>query len=124
MARSTVKPQQIWVRRKDDNILTLRIRWNIHTEEVEDMDGEKHTEYEYEECEIKHTLPDTVNTVSEFKDYMKEHRQELVNAAKVVRVEDKPKLWEIKKAQEARQVTQEALSLQEIRESMWEIQEE
>ena len=118
MVRSTVKPQQIWLRRKDGNILTLRVRWNIHTAEVEDMEGETHTEYEYEEREIRHTLPDDITTVTAFKRYMKDKAPELLAQAKAVVVEEKPKLWELQKLSEIKILQTETLSLEVLREAI------
>jgi len=123
MVRSTVKPQQIWLRRKDGNILTLRVRWNIHTAEVEDMEGETHTEYEYEEREIRHTLPDDITTVTAFKRYMKDKAPELLAQAKQIVVEEKPKLWELKKLAEVKILQTEALPLERLREALaWTLQ--
>ena len=118
VVRSTVKPQQIWLRRKDGNILTLRVRWNIHTAEVEDMEGETHTEYEYEEREIRHTLPDDITTVTAFKRYMKDKVPELLAQAKAVVVEEKPKLWELQKLSEIKILQTETLSLEVLREAI------
>jgi len=118
VVRSTVKPQQIWLRRKDGNILTLRVRWNIHTAEVEDMEGETHTEYEYEEREIRHTLPDDITTVTAFKRYMKDKAPELLAQAKQIVVEEKPKLWELKKLAEIKTLQTEALPLERLREAL------
>ena len=118
MVRSTVKPQQIWLRRKDGNILTLRVRWNIHTAGVEDMEGETHTEYEYEEREITHILPDDITTVTAFKKYMKEKAPEFLAQAKQIVVEEKPKLWELKKLAEVKTLQTEALPLERLREAL------
>ena len=117
MVRSTVKPQPIWLRRKDGNILTLRVRWNIHTIEVEDMEG-THTEYEYEEREIRHTLPDDITTITAFKRYMKDKAPELLAQAKQIVVEEKPKLWELKKLAEVKILQTEALPLERLREAL------
>ena len=118
MVRSTVKPQPIWLRRKDGNILTLRIRWNIHTIEVEDIEGETHTEYEYEEREITHTLPNDITTITAFKKYMKEKAPELLVQAKRIVVEEKPKLWQLKKLAETETLLAETLPLEKLREAM------
>ena len=117
MVRSTVKPQQIWLRRKDGNILTLRVRWNIHTAEVEDMEG-THTEYEYEEREIRHTLPDDITTVTAFKRYMKDKAPELLAQAKQIVVEEKPKLWQLRKLAEKQASPIKTLSLENLRKAM------
>ena len=118
MVRSTVKPQQIWLRRKDGNTLTLRVRWNIRTVEVEDMDGETHTEYEYEEREITHTLPNDITTITAFKKYMKEKAPELLAQAKQIVVEEKPKRWELRKLAEIKILQTETLSLEVLRGAM------
>jgi len=118
VVRSTVKPQQIWLRRKDGNILTLRVRWNIHTAEVEDMEGETHTEYEYEEREIRHTLPDDITTVTAFKRYMKDKAPELLAQAKQIVVEEKPKLWQLRKLAEKQASPIKTLSLENLRKAM------
>ena len=117
MVRSTVKPQPIWLRRKDGNTLTLRVRWNIHTVEVEDMEG-THTEYEYEEREIRHTLPNDITTVTAFKKYMEGKAHELLVQAKAVVVEEKPKLWELQKLSEIKILQTETLSLEVLREAI------
>ena len=117
MVRSTVKPQPIWLRRKDGNIFTLRVRWNIRTVEVDDMEG-THTEYEYEEREIKHTLPDDITTVTAFKRYMEDKAPELLAQAKQIVVEEKPKLWELKKLAEVKILQTEALPLERLREAL------
>ena len=117
MVRSTVKPQQIWLRRKDGNILTLRVRWNIRTAEVDDMEG-THTEYEYEEREIRHTLPDDITTVTAFKRYMKDKAPELLAQAKQIVVEEKPKLWQLRKLAEKQASPIKTLSLENLRKAM------
>ena len=118
MVRSTVKPQPIWLRRKDGNTLTLRVRWNIHTAEVEDMEGETHTEYEYEEREITHTLPDDITTVTAFKKHMKGKAPELLAQAKQIVVEEKPKRWQLRKLAEVKILQTETLSLEVLREAI------
>ena len=118
MVRSTVKPQQIWLRRKDGDTLTPRIRWNVHTIEVEDMDGETHTEYEYEEREIRHTLPDDITTVTALKRYMKDKALELLVQAKQIVVEEKPKRWQLRKLAEVKILQTETLSLEVLREAI------
>ena len=118
MVRSTVKPQPIWLRRKDGNILTLRIRWNIHIAEVEDMEGETHTEYEYEEREIRHALPDDITIITAFKRYMKDKAPELLEQAKQIVVEEKSKRWQLKKLAEVKTLQTEALPLERLREAL------
>ena len=85
MVKSTVKPEPIWVRRKDGLLLTLRARWNIETVEVEDMDGKSHTEYEYDEAEITHTVPNgiTLDTISA---YMKKQSKILIKETESMQV--------------------------------------
>ena len=117
MVRSTIKPIQTWLRRKDGNILTLRVRWNIHTVEVEDMEG-THTEYEYEEREIQHRLPDDITTITAFKKYMKGKTPELLEQAKQVLVEEKPKQWQLRKLAETKTLQAEALPLKKLREAI------
>jgi hypothetical protein len=103
MVRSTIKPNTLWLRRIDGNILTLRVRWDIHTVEVEDMEG-KHTEYEYDEREIKYTLPEDITTVTAFKEYMMDKAPELLVQAKQVVVKEKPKHWQLRKLAEVEEL--------------------
>ena len=117
MVRSTVEPPQIWLRRKDGNILTFRVRWNIHTVRIEDMEG-SHIEYEYEEREIKHTLPDNITTVTAFKTYMRDKSTELLEQAKQVLVEEKPKQWQLRKLAETETLQTKVLTLESLREAI------
>lgn len=87
MVRSTVKPETIWLRKIEESPkglqAVLRVRWDVHTIEVEAMDGEAHTEYEYEEQEITETLPDTINSASALNQYFLKNTATLVERAKV-----------------------------------------
>ena len=91
IGRSTIKPKAFWLRKKrveDDRlVIWLRIRWGIKTVEVEDMDGETHQEYEYNEEELKLNLDadlfdDTGNLNTQVKDYLKAHKTALRNRIK------------------------------------------
>ena len=117
MVRSTIKPSQIWLRRKDGNVLTLRVRWNIHAVEVEDMAG-IHTEYEYEEREIKCSLPDNITTITAFKKFIRDKSPEILKQAKQVVVKEKPKLWELKRLAEAETLQTETLPLERLRKAI------
>ena len=117
MVRSTIKPSQIWLRRKDGNILTFRVRWNTHTVEVEDMEG-SHIEYEYEEREIKHALPDDITTVVAFRKYIKSKVSELLKQAKQMVVKEQPKQWVLKKLSETKILRNETLTLESLRETI------
>jgi len=63
MPRSAVRPDPVWIRRKDlhDEAVkvTMRLRWNI-TEMIipAEMEGERdRTEFEYDERELTFTIP-------------------------------------------------------------------
>lgn len=86
LTRSTINPQPIWVRKIDRNSgkleSVLRVRWNIHTVEIDDMDGSKHTEYEYDECEIRNVLPPEVSSKEDFLTYIKANKAAILSKAK------------------------------------------
>ena len=71
MTRSMVSPDTIWLRKTDltDDglLLILRVRSNIHQVTVEDADGGSHTEYEYDENEVRYPVPDGVYTVTDLQ---------------------------------------------------------
>ncbi len=71
MIRSTISPDIIWLRKTeltDDGLfLILRVRSNIKQVTVEDMEGATHTEFEYDEEEIRYQVPDTVTSVAGIK---------------------------------------------------------
>jgi len=86
-----IKPKIFWLRKKEINeeklTIWLRIRWNIKIIKVEDMDGEKHNEYEFEEEEIKlnfdaDLFDETANLNTQIKDYLKAHKTALKNRIK------------------------------------------
>jgi hypothetical protein len=63
-----VSPDTIWLRKTEltDNglFLILRVRSNIQQITVKDADGgDSHTEYEYDENEVRYPVPDGVYTV-------------------------------------------------------------
>jgi len=60
MVRSALKPSEYWIRKFEGATAYIRLHSNIKQIEVEDMNGEKHTEYEYDETEIAVALPDTL----------------------------------------------------------------
>lgn len=62
MTRSAVKPSEYWLRKFEGVTAYVRIRWNIKQVQVEDMNSEKHTEYEYNEKEIAIRVPDNLIT--------------------------------------------------------------
>ena len=91
--RSTIKPKVFWLRKKeikDDRlIIWLRIRWGIKTVEIEDMDGETHQEWEYNEEEIKLNLDaglfdETGNLNMQVRDYLRTHKTALRNRIKKI----------------------------------------
>ena len=67
MTRSMISPDTIYLRKTeltDDGLfLILRVRSNIQQATVEDTDGGNHTEYEYDENEIRYPVPESVYTV-------------------------------------------------------------
>ena len=81
MVKSTVKPEPIWLRRKDGLLLTLRARWNIKEVQVEDTADEAHTEFEYDEQEITHAVPNDI-TPDTLSTYIKAQTPKLIEEAK------------------------------------------
>jgi len=76
--RSTINPSTMWLR-KIEKIgvglqIVLRVRWNVHTVKVNDMDGESHQEYEYDEREIFHNLPRGIDTSVKLAQYIKDNK--------------------------------------------------
>ena len=70
MTRSMVSPDTIWLRKTDltDNglFLILRVRSNIKQITI-DTDGSSHTEYEYDENEVRYPVPDGVYTITDLQ---------------------------------------------------------
>jgi hypothetical protein len=87
LTRSTINPKSIWVRRIDKSssglTATLRVRWNVHTVEISDMNDDPRTEYEYDEEEITYTLPMDVDSSEKLASWIKTNKTKLVNQAKV-----------------------------------------
>jgi len=71
MVRSTVKPGEYLIRKFEGATAYIRLPYNIKQIEVEDMTGEKHTEYEYDETEIAVALPDTL--IAKIPELMSKH---------------------------------------------------
>jgi len=85
VARSAVKPAWYWLNRIETNnegrlVLVLRIRWNVRQVTVEDLNGEKHIEYEYDEQILKHT-PDQAIAKDEITSYIESCKDELLAEA-------------------------------------------
>jgi hypothetical protein len=93
-AYSAIKQDPIWIRDKDGLNLKLRIRWNEKQTTKTEMDGKSRIEYEYDEEEILHTVPDGIK-LEDFNLYLKEKISELLSEAKA-KVADEPKPVEIK----------------------------
>lgn len=86
MPRSMVEPETVWLRKIEESseglTAILRIRWDVHTVEVEDMDGEGHSEYEYEEQEITEKLPSSVDSKKALADYISKNKDKLLDTAR------------------------------------------
>ena len=71
MVRSMINPDTIWLRKTeltgDGLLLILRVRSNIQQVIVEDADSGSHTEYEYDENEVRYPVPDGVYTVTDLQ---------------------------------------------------------
>lgn len=84
-------PDTIWVRKKeltnDGFYLILRVRSNIHQITVEDMDGESHTEYEYDEGELRYQVSDDITTSAEIKSLLETEKANLIQKAGRVKVQ-------------------------------------
>lgn len=86
-----VKPAVFWLRKKEVDgeklIIRLRIRQNIKTVEIADMDGKKHNEFEYDEEEIRLTLDadlfdETKDLNVQIKEYLKTNKTSVKNRIK------------------------------------------
>jgi len=66
-----ISPDTIYLRKTeltDDGLfLILRVRSNIQQATVEDTDGGNHTEYEYDENEIRYPVPEGVTSVADIQ---------------------------------------------------------
>lgn len=86
LVRSTINPKSIWVRKieksSDGLVAVFRVRWNVRNIESEDMDGKTHSEYEYDEQELKQILPVTINSVDDLISYVKVNKASLLSQAK------------------------------------------
>jgi len=73
--RSTVKPALVWLRnivKESDGLKAyVRYRWEISPVVLEDMDGESHIEYEYDEQEILVDIPDSIVKAKDLAKYLK-----------------------------------------------------
>lgn len=91
MTRSMVSPDSIWLRKTeltDDSLfLILRVRSNIKQVTVEDVDGGSHTEYEYDENEIRYPVPEGVYTVTDLQNLI------AVEAANINQKSVRDKAW-------------------------------
>lgn len=103
LTRSTINPKSIWVRRIDktsDGLVAIfRVRWNIHTVDVDTDDNEIHTEYEYDEEELNCVLPSDVESPDSLGNYFKANKTKLVTQAKglqkieLAKPQLEPKSW-------------------------------
>jgi hypothetical protein len=63
---SNFYPDTIWLRKTvyvDDQLyLILRIRSNVVEVQKDNMDGQKFTQYEYDEYEVRYKVPDNITT--------------------------------------------------------------
>lgn len=84
MVRSAVKPDVIWLRDAVNNntSLKLRVRWNIKQLEIPDEKDGVRIEYEYDEVEINHQLPESINSIETMTDYLKVNADKIIADAK------------------------------------------
>ena len=91
MTRSMISPDTIWLRKTeltDDSLfLILRVRSNIQQVTIENGDGGSHTEYEYDENEIRYPVPDSVYTVADLQNLI------AVEAANINQKSVREKAW-------------------------------
>ena len=85
VARSAVKPAWYFLNKVEFDqgklVLVLRIRWNVHQVTVEDLNGEKHIEYEYNEQILRHTVDQAIS-YDEVTSYIESCKDELLAEAK------------------------------------------
>jgi len=91
MTRSMVSPDTIWLRKTElaDSglFLVLRARSNIKQVTVDDMDGESHLEYEYDETETRYPVPEGVSSVADIQNLIS------ANTAMIISKGDNEKAW-------------------------------
>lgn len=89
MVRSTTEPELVFLDKiefsEGSQVLSLRMRWNVHEIEVEDKEG-THQEYEYDEQVIKHKLPAYIKSIAEIRNYIEVAKEELLEEAQVQNV--------------------------------------
>ncbi len=87
LTRSTINPKSIWVKRidkvSDGLVAIVRVRWNVHTVEVMDMDDETRTEYEYDEEELTYPLSLDTDSLNKLVLHFKNNKTKIVNQVKM-----------------------------------------
>lgn len=77
-ATSNEEPDWYWLRKLDKSEAYLRIHWNVTEKQVEDVNNETRTEYEYDEQEIVISIPNEVLTVEDFKSFIDTKKSDLL----------------------------------------------
>ena len=90
MVRSMINPDIIWLRKTeltDDGLfLILRVRTNIKQVTVEDMKEGGHTEYEYDEEEVRYPVPDGVTSAAGIQNLLSTEAANIIQKATRVMV--------------------------------------
>jgi len=91
MTRSMINPDTIWLRKTEltDSglFLILRVRSNIKQITVESGDGNSHSEFEYDESEIRYPVPDGVISILDLQNLIS------AEAANITKKATEEKAW-------------------------------
>jgi hypothetical protein len=86
MVRSTVKPDEVFVKdkieREDGLYLVLRFRDNIREVEIQSDDKTSHKEFEYDEVESELKVPEVIS-MTELAQFIQSQRTQIVGASKL-----------------------------------------
>lgn len=73
MVNSNIEPEFIGIDKVKNGIVTIRVRWDISSEQKPDDQGNLFTSWTYEECRLEWVLPQVYETLSDVKAYLDEN---------------------------------------------------
>ena len=73
MVNSNIEPGFIGIDKVKNGIATIRVRWDISSEQKPDDQGNLFTSWTYEECRIEWILPQVYEAISDVQTYLDEN---------------------------------------------------
>lgn len=70
MVNSNIEPQTIGIDKVQNGIATIRVRWDISSEQKQDDMGNSYPSWTYEECRLEWVLPQVYESLSDVQTYL------------------------------------------------------